>query len=93
MNFSEDELVRVRQVILDTALAADDEHLRFKAALTVWDEHKGRRDAMKNMKSLPGNIFMINQMLAQVNNSASLVEQEAVRQFTKNGQQKVLIDA
>ena len=66
LNFSDDELERVNQVILDLALSAEDQHLRFKAATYVRDDKKGRKDVVNAMKGSQFNILMINEQLKKV---------------------------
>lgn len=66
LNFSKDEQRRVRDVILDLALGADDEHLRAKMATYVRDDAKGRKDVVKQMAGQNFNILMINEQMKKV---------------------------
>ena len=66
LNFTKDEQRRVRDVILDLALGADDEHLRAKMATYVRDDAKGRKDVVKQMAGQNFNILMINEQMKKV---------------------------
>ena len=66
LNFSNDQLKQVNEVIFETALAADDPYLRFKAATYVRDDKKGRKEVVKNVQNAGINIFMINEKLKQI---------------------------
>jgi len=63
LNFGDDDLRRVNQVILDLALGAEDEHLRLKAAMYVRDDKKGRKEVVKGIAGQNFNILMINEQL------------------------------
>lgn len=71
LNFSDDELKRVNQVILDLALGAEDDHLRFKAATYVRDDKKGRKEIVKAIKDNGTNITIFNQKILQVREAAA----------------------
>ena len=75
INFSKDEQERVKNVILDIALGADDEHLRFKAASFIRDDSKGRRDVVRNMAGNNFNVLFLNQQLAKVGKIADGLKQ------------------
>jgi hypothetical protein len=75
INFSKDEQERVKNVILDIALGADDDHLRFKAAAFIRDDAKGRRDVVRNMAGNNFNVLFLNQQLAKVGKIADGLKQ------------------
>ena len=66
LNFSDDDLTRVNEVILELALGAEDPHLRFKAATYVRDDKKGRKEVAKQLGGMNTNIFMLNEQLAKM---------------------------
>lgn len=66
LNFSDDHLRRVNEVIYDLALSSEDEHLRFKAATYIRDDKKGRKEVAKSMGGNNFNILMLNEQLAKV---------------------------
>ena len=74
LNFSKDEQRRLKEVILDIALGAEDEHLRFKAATYARDDAKGRKDVVKGVAGQNFNILMINQKMAQVREMSNKVK-------------------
>jgi hypothetical protein len=78
----------VNEVILDLALGAEDEHLRFKAASYVRDDKKGRRDVAKGMNGNNFNILFLNQQLAKVRNISDSIKQSVLG----NGVQQKAID-
>jgi hypothetical protein len=65
LNFTEDDLRRVNEVILTLALSAEDEHLRGKMATYVRDDKKGRKEVAKLMKGTTFNILSFNEMIHQ----------------------------
>ena len=84
LNFSDDQLARVNQILLDLALGADDEHLRFKAASYVRDDKKGRKEIAKGMAGNSFNILYINQQMAKVRAMTDGIK----RAVLDNGEQK-----
>lgn len=66
LNFSNDDLARVNEVILELALSAEDPHLRFKAATYIRDDKKGRKEIAKQVGGMQTNIFMLNEQLAKM---------------------------
>jgi hypothetical protein len=66
LNFNDDELMRVNQIILDLALGAEDENLRLKAAMYVRDDKKGRRDVVQGVGGQNFNILFINEQMKKV---------------------------
>lgn len=66
LNFSDDHLRRVNEVIYDIALSAEDDHLRLKAATYIRDDKKGRKEVAKSMSGNNFNILMLNEQLAKV---------------------------
>lgn len=72
LNFTEDEAVRARKVIVELMDYAEDENLRFRAACRVQDDRKGRLDGPKLMQGLNINVLQINERFKKA--------MEAVRQ-------------
>lgn len=66
INFTKDEQRRIKEGILDTALSAEDPHLRFKALTYCRDDFKGRKDITKAVGGMTNNIFMLNEQLAKM---------------------------
>jgi len=59
--FSDEDLVQVNNVIRQTALYAEDENLRFRAASYIRDDKKGRRDIIKQVQNTqPINALIFN---------------------------------
>lgn len=71
LNFSDDELRRVNGVIMDLAMGAEDEHLRFKAASYIRDDKKGRKEIVKNVQGTNLNILFLNERFKQVREAAN----------------------
>lgn len=78
LNFSDDELRRVNEVILDIALGAEDPHLRFKAATYVRDDKKGRKEVIRNMNNGGINIITINEQLKNIKSIGDQLKREAI---------------
>jgi hypothetical protein len=78
LNYTEDEQARVKEMILDLALGAEDPHLRAKMATYVRDDAKGRKDVVKGMAGNNFNILFINKQL------------ERARQVTTGIKQRIL---
>lgn len=74
LNFSRDEQIRVKRMMLDLALSADDEHLRAKMCVNIRDDAKGRKDVVKSMTGQNFNILMINEKMQQVRAMADSVK-------------------
>lgn len=60
LDFDDNEAKQIRDVILNTALYSEDEHLRFKAAKYIRDDKKGRLDLGTALKGLNINVVQIN---------------------------------
>lgn len=89
LNFTNDDLRRVNQVIMDLALGAEDDTLRFKAATFVRDDKKGRREVVKAMAGQNFNILMINERLRQVKDVTSRIKSVVNKQV---GEQKAIVN-
>jgi hypothetical protein len=63
LNFSNEDLRRVNNVIKEIALGAEDDNLRLKAAMYIRDDKKGRREVMKAVGNSGMNILMFNQFM------------------------------
>ena len=67
LNFSNDQLREINDVIYDIALSSEDLNLRFKAATYIRDDKKGRKEIVKQMNSGNNfNVLMINEQLQRV---------------------------
>lgn len=75
LNFDDEQLARVNEVIMDLALAAEDEHLRFKAATYVRDDKKGRKDVVRGVQGSGINILFINQQIQKAREMADRMKQ------------------
>lgn len=64
LNFSDEQLQTVNDVIYNLAIGAEDEHLRFKAASYVRDDKKGRKEVVKAVGGNTFNVLTFNEMLS-----------------------------
>ena len=78
LNFTKDEQQRIMDVIRDLALGADDENLRFKAAIYIRDDFKGRKDVVKGMAGQQFNILMINEQMRKVREVTDGIKRKAI---------------
>ena len=78
LNFSDDELRRVNEVIMDLALSAEDPHLRFKAATYVRDDKKGRKEVIKNLNNGGFNIITINERIEKIRGISEGIKRQAL---------------
>lgn len=78
LNFSKEEQLRVKEALLDLALGAEDDHLRFKALTYCRDDAKGRKDVVKNMGGQNFNILMINEKMKQIRSVTEGIKQRAL---------------
>lgn len=65
LNFTDDELTRANQVILNIAQYAEDERTRLRAAIYIRDDKKGRLDVVKAMTGLNINVLTFNQHMQE----------------------------
>lgn len=65
LNFTDEQLSRVNEVIFELAVASEDEHLRFKAATYVRDDKKGRKEIIKAQQQGGFNILQINNLIQE----------------------------
>lgn len=70
LNFSDEQLRAVNDVIYETALGAEDPILRFKAACYVRDDKKGRKEVIKAVQNGGINILTINNAIMQAREGA-----------------------
>jgi hypothetical protein len=74
LNFSNEQLEAVNQVIFETALSAEhsdgsiDYKTRLTAAMYVRDDKKGRKEVIRGVSSNTFNILQLNEKLAMANN-------------------------
>lgn len=66
LNFSNQDLKDVNEVILQTAKYAEDPNLRLKAAMYVRDDKKGRKEVVKQMGGQQFNILVFNEQMARI---------------------------
>jgi hypothetical protein len=90
LNFSKDEQLRVKNMMLDLALGAEDEHLRAKMAVIIRDDAKGRRDVVKNLNGANYNVLMINKLIQNGRNTAENLKQKMLGSM--NGSQQKAIN-
>ena len=74
LNFSNDDLTRVNQVIVDIALGGEDEGIRLKAATYIRDDKKGRKEVVKAIGQNNFNILFINEQLKKVRGVADNIK-------------------
>lgn len=72
LNFNDDDLRRVNDVIREVALSAEDDGLRLKAAMYIRDDKKGRKEINKGVAGVGFNILQFNTFMQK---SRSLAEQ------------------
>lgn len=87
INFTKDEARRVKAVMLDLAISAENEHLRAKMATTVYDDYRGRREIRQ---ALAGNTFNILAINEGIQKARQLAESK-VKQLL-NGHEKKAIN-
>ena len=63
LNFTDDELVRANQVIINLMQYSEDENLRFRAAQYVRNDKKGRLDVVQQMAGLNVNVLQFNDQM------------------------------
>ena len=78
LNFSREEQLQVKRMMMDLALGADDEHLRAKMCINIRDDAKGRKDAVKQMQGNNFNILYINEQLKKVRELTAGVKQKVI---------------
>ena len=78
LNFSKEEQRRIKDGILDIALGAEDEHLRFKALSFCRDDAKGRRDVVRGMAGNNTNVLVLNQVLSRGREVADKIKQAMI---------------
>ena len=78
LNFSKEEQLQVKRMMMDIALGADDEHLRAKMCINIRDDAKGRKDAVKQMQGNNFNILYINEQLKKVRELTAGVKQKVI---------------
>jgi hypothetical protein len=83
LNFTNSDLERVNETIIQLALGAEDEHLRFKAASYIRDDKKGRKEVVRNMAGNTFNILQFNEMMQHARVGASAVKERLLGQGSK----------
>jgi hypothetical protein len=79
LNFDNDQLKSVNQVIYELALGAEDEHLRFKAATYVRDDKKGRKEVAALLRDTNRfNLNTFNILLQQGRQMANGIKQQLI---------------
>ena len=66
LNFSNDDMRRVNEVIRGIALSSEDDNLRLKAAMYIRDDKKGRKDTVKAVQGMQFNILQFNQSMQAI---------------------------
>lgn len=74
LNFTDDDMMRVNDVIRDLALGAEDEHLRYKAATYIRDDKKGRKEVAALLKGNQFNIFQFNAAIKGIRGTANNIK-------------------
>lgn len=81
LNFSNDQLRKVNEVIFGLAISAEDEHLRFKAATFVRDDKKGRKEVVKAVQHNTFNLLQFNEALQSARAGASRIKEQLVKEI------------
>lgn len=76
LNFSDDDLRRVNEVIKEVALTSEDDNLRLKAAMYIRDDKKGRKEVVKGVRDVQTNILQFNTLIKQVRESSDKITKE-----------------
>jgi len=76
LNFSNDDLRRVNDVIKQIALGAEDDNLRLKAAMYIRDDKKGRKEIVKAVQNMQFNVLQFNQAMQKVRSVGDAMKQE-----------------
>lgn len=71
LDFRDDDLARVNDVIRNIALYADDANLQFRAAKFIRQDKKGRLDVQSGLKALNINVTVFNQHLERTRKQMS----------------------
>jgi len=66
LNFSSEQQLQARDVIHEIMVASEDDHLRFKAAVYLRDDAKGRKDVVRDTKNLTFNLFDFNSKMREL---------------------------
>lgn len=78
LNFSDQDLKQVNEVIKQIAIYGEDDNLRLKAAMYIRDDKKGRKEVVKAVGGQQFNILMFNEAMKQVRGAASSVKQKFI---------------
>jgi hypothetical protein len=87
LNFTDEQLGRVNDVIFDLAVGGEDEHLRLKAAMYVRDDKKGRKEIVRNIQGNTFNMLTFNEAIQAARIGASKMKQQLT-----NGHSTEIID-
>ena len=74
LNFTNDDLKAVNDVIKRLALYGSDEHIQFKAATYIRDDKKGRREVVKAIGGNTFNILQFNENMKAVREQANKIK-------------------
>lgn len=66
LNFSNNDLREVNDVIRQIALGSEDDNLRLKAAMYIRDDKKGRKEVIKAVSNMNLNILQFNETMSQL---------------------------
>ena len=80
LNFTFEEKRRIKEEMMNLALGAEDEHLRGKMCLNLWDDSKGRKDVVRNVQGANFNILYINEQMRKVREVGSAIKQGLIGQ-------------
>jgi hypothetical protein len=64
-NFTDEQLERANETILNLAIGAENETVKLKAAIYIRDDKRGRLDAIKQLAGMPINVLQINNIIQQ----------------------------
>jgi hypothetical protein len=84
LNFSNDDLRRVNDVIKEIALSSEDDGLRLKAAMYIRDDKKGRKEVVKQVGNMSFNILQFNEMMQKTRSVGASIKQQMLGEGTIN---------
>ena len=87
LNFSDDELRRVNEVIVSLALGSEDDNIRLRAATYVRDDKKGRKEVVKAVANNTFNVLQFNSLQQAARNGA----RKLTEQFTQQQQKHISV--
>lgn len=76
LDFSDNDLLAVNNVIREVALYGEDDNIRLKAAMYIRDDKKGRRELRQVLGGNTFNILAFNHNMAQMREKVEKMKQQ-----------------